>query len=493
MEIVTEKKVPFFKKYGMLIALLVLAAIFALPTPTELPTAGHRMLGILVFAVIIWLTEAVSYPVSAAILSLLMIICVGFSPQVGKPDVIYGTGSALKMAFMGISASATILVGAALFLAAAMTQTGLDKRIALFILSRIGSKTNRLVAGMILVGIILAFLVPSTTARVGCMVPVILGIVSAFGMKTGSRLAALLMVVTIQTGSIWNTGIKTAAAQNMVTMGFIERLLNGNISWMQWFIAAAPFAIVMSIILYFIAMYMLPPELDEIKGGAETIKAKLEELGAVTPAEKKLLAISAGLILLWVTEGFLHNFDTTTTTILAVTLMLLPWTGIMTWKQAESHISWGTLMLLGVGISMGSALLTTKAAQWLANEISVGMGLADASIFGVFAVISLFIIIIHLGFASGSAIASAMIPIVIAFLQGLPLEGLNIVGLTMVFHFVINFGFILPVNTPQGILAFATDTFSAKDCMKVGIPLTIVGYILLLVFSQTYWKVLGIF
>lgn len=181
----------------MLIALLVLAAIFALPTPTELPTAGHRMLGILVFAVIIWLTEAVSYPVSAAILSLLMIICVGFSPQVGKPDVIYGTGSALKMAFMGISASATILVGAALFLAAAMTQTGLDKRIALFILSRIGSKTNRLVAGMILVGIILAFLVPSTTARVGCMVPVILGIVSAFGMKTGSRLAALLMVVTI--------------------------------------------------------------------------------------------------------------------------------------------------------------------------------------------------------------------------------------------------------------------------------------------------------
>ena len=179
----------------------------------------------------------------------------------------------------------------------------------------------------------------------------------------------------------------------MVTMGFIERLLNGNISWMQWFIAAAPFAIVMSIILYFIAMYMLPPELDEIKGGAETIKAKLEELGAVTPAEKKLLAISAGLILLWVTEGFLHNFDTTTTTILAVTLMLLPWTGIMTWKQAESHISWGTLMLLGVGISMGSALLTTKAAQWLANEISVGMGWLMHLFFGVFAVISLFILL----------------------------------------------------------------------------------------------------
>lgn len=492
METMVQKKKPFMKTYGLLIAFLVLAAIFAFPTPAELPTAGHRMLGILVFAVIIWITEAVSYPVSAAILALLMIVSIGFSPQVGKAGM-YGTGEALKITFSGISSSATILVGAALFLAVAMTQTGLDKRIALFILSKIGSKTNRLVAGMIFVGFVLAFLVPSTTARVGCIIPVILGVVSAFGMKTGSRLAALLMVVTIQAGSIWNTGIKTAAAQNMVTMGFIEKLLHGNISWLQWFIAAAPFAAILSIILYFIAIYALPPEVDEIEGGSETIKAKLDELGPITTAEKKLLLISLGLILLWVTEGLLHKLDTTTTTILAVTLMLLPGSGIMTWKQAEDNISWGTLFLMGIGVSMGSALLTTKAAQWISNQIMLGMGLADASLFTVFAVISLFMIIVHLGFASGSAMASAMIPIVIALLQGLPIDGLNLVGLTMIFHFVVNFGFILPVNTPQGILAFATDTFTTKDCMKVGIPLSIAGYVLLLIFSQTYWKMLGIF
>jgi di/tricarboxylate transporter len=85
-----------------------------------------------------------------------------------------GYGKAISMTFAGISSSGAILVGAALFLAAAMMSTGLDKRIALGILSKVGSKTNRIVAGMIFIGFVLAFFVPSTTARVGCIVPIVL-------------------------------------------------------------------------------------------------------------------------------------------------------------------------------------------------------------------------------------------------------------------------------------------------------------------------------
>ena len=58
---------------------------------------------------------------------------------------------------------------------------------------------------------------------------------------------------------------------------------------------------------------------------------------------------------------------------------------------------------------------------------------------------------------------------------------------------VVSFGFILPVNSPQGILAFSIETFSAKDCIKVGLPLTIIGYLMMLFFAQTYWHMLGIF
>ena len=54
-------------------------------------------------------------------------------------------------------------------------------------------------------------------------------------------------------------------------------------------------------------------------------------------------------------------------------------------------------------------------------------------------------------FASATALASAMIPIVIAVLQAVSTPGINIVGMTMLLQFVVSFGFILVVNAPQNM------------------------------------------
>lgn len=379
-----------------------------------------------------------------------------------------------------------------MFLAAAMTNTGLDKRIALTILSKVGSKTNRIVAGMIFVGFVLAFFVPSTTARVGCIIPIVLGIIAAFNLPLQSRFSALLMVATIHAASIWNIGIKTAAAQNMVALGFIEKEFGASITWLHWFIAAAPYAAIMSVVLYFVCMKMLPAEISEVKGGDETVKKAMLEMGSMSPKEKKLLIISLLLIFFWVTEKILHPVSTTASTVIAITLMFMPGINIMTWKEAQAKVSWGTLVLFGIGISMGSALLNTKAAMWIANKLVTEMGLVNMGVFAVFAILAAFLIIVHLGFASATAVASSMIPIMIAVLKNLNIQGLNMVDITMLLQFVVSFGFILPVNSPQGILAYATETFSVKDCIKVGLPITIIGYLLLLVFAKTYWTVLGI-
>ena len=59
----------------------------------------------------------------------------------------------------------------------------------------------------------------------------------------------------------------------------------------------------------------------------------------------------------------LHRFDTSTTTIAAVALMFLPGIGIMTWKEAQPRIPWGTIVLFGIGISLGTALLQTKGGD----------------------------------------------------------------------------------------------------------------------------------
>jgi solute carrier family 13 (sodium-dependent dicarboxylate transporter), member 2/3/5 len=57
---------------------------------------------------------------------------------------------------------------------------------------------------------------------------------------------------------------------------------------------------------------------------------------------------------------------------------------------------------------------------------------------------------------------------------------------------VISFGFLLPVNAPQNMLAYRTGTFTVRDFIKSGIPLTIAGYLLILLFSATYWKWIGL-
>ena len=110
----------------------------------------------------------------------------------------------------------------------------------------------------------------------------------------------------------------------------------------------------------------------------------------------------------------------------------------------------------------------------------------------ILAVLALFLIIIHLGFASATALAAAMIPIIIAVLQEVKTPGINIVGMTMILQYVISFGFILPVNAPQNMIAYGTDTFSVKDFIRTGIPLTIIAYGLILLLAATYWKWLGL-
>jgi len=482
---------PLLKRWGLWVALIALLAVMLLPQAEGLPVAGQYMLGVLLFAVILWMTEAVDYAVSAVMIAALMALLLGLAPDVAKPAQLLGTTGALTLALGGFANTALALVAAALFIAAAMMVTGLDKRIALWILSKVGTSTRRVVIGGILVGFVLAFFVPSATARFACIAPIILGIIVAFGADRKSRFAGLLIITAVQTVSIWNVGIKTAAAQNMIAIGFIDKILKSTITWLDWFIAAATFSAIMSIALYFIMTRMMPPETEEITGGREAIRKALDELGPMKVSEIKLMVISIILLGFWATEQVLHKFDTSTTTITAIAIMFLPVIGIMDWKQVQNRIPWGTIILFGIGISLGTALLQTKAAGWLANLIVTHLGMQTMSAFGILAVMSAFLIVVHLGFASATALASAMIPIVISVLQQVQTPGINVIGMTMLLQFVVSFGFILPVNSPQAMVAYGTETFEVRDFVRTGIVITVLGYLLVLLMGATYWAWLG--
>ncbi|EHR87799.1 MULTISPECIES: SLC13 family permease [Staphylococcus] len=501
-----EKSNKGYKPLWIVISFIVLVIILLLPTSSSLPVMAKAALAILAFAVIMWVTEAVSYPVSATLILGLIILLLGFSPvqhlseQLGHPksgnailkgSELLGTNNALSLAFSGFSTSAVALVTAALFLAVAMQETNLHKRLALYVLSIVGNKTKNIVVGAILVSIVLAFFVPSATARAGAVVPILLGMIAAFKVSKDSKLASLLIITSVQAVSIWNIGIKTAAAQNIVAINFINQNLGYNVSWGEWFLYAAPWSILMSIALYFIMMKVMPPERDAIEGGKELIKHDLNELGPVSAREWRLIVISILLLIFWSTEKVLHPIDSASVTLIALGMMLMPKIGVITWKGVEKKIPWGTIIVFGVGISLGNVLLKTGAAQWLSDKTFGLMGLKELPIIATIALITLFNILIHLGFASATSLSSALIPVFISLTSTLGL-GEHSIGFVLIQQFVISFGFLLPVSAPQNMLAYGTDTFTVKDFLKSGIPLTIIGYILVILFSLTYWKWLGL-
>ena len=470
-----KKRIPV----GLIAGVVALVVVLLLPLPESLPPAGQRMLAILAFAVVVWLTEAVSYEASAIIITSLIAFLVGTAPTIENPAVLYGTNKAISMALAGFSNSALALVAGALFISAAMTVTGLDRRIALVTLSLIGTTTRRILIGAIAVTIVLSL-----------VVPIMVGVISAFGVDKRSNIAAGIMIVVAEATSIWNVGIQTAAAQNLLTVGFMDKMLGARVTWLDWLVAGAPWAIVMSAALLFIVLKMLPPEADAIAGGKEAVEASRRELGPMTGPQKRLLGVSIGLLFFWATEGKLHPFDTTSVTYVGLVLLLLPRFGVMDWKTVQSRIPWGTVIVFGVGISLGTALLTTKAGQWLGDLVAHHTGLDTATPFMAFAILSAFLIVIHLGFASATALTSAMLPILVSVLQSMQGD-FNRLGLTMLLGFVVSFGFILPINAPQNMVCLATETFTARQFARVGIVLTIVGYGLLLLFAATWWRWLG--
>ena len=475
---------------GLIAGIIAMIVVLFLPIADGLPVAGHRMLAILVFAVVVWITEAVSYEASAIMITTLMAFLLGTAPTIADPSVDYGTSRAISMALAGFSNSALALVAGALFIAAAMTFTGLDKRIALVTLSKVGTSTRRIMMGAIAVTIVLSLVVPSATARSACVVPIMMGVIAAFGVEKRSHIAAGIMIIVAQATSIWNVGIQTAAAQNLLTVGFMDKMLGQRVAWSDWLIAGAPWAIIMSVILVFLVLKLLPPETDSVEGGKEAVEQSLRELGPMTGPQKRLMIVSILLLLCWATEGKLHRFDTTSTTYFGLVLLMLPRIGVMTWKDVQSRIPWGTVIVFGVGISLGSALLTTQAGQWLGAQVVSNTGLDQLGPVGIFAILGAFLIVIHLGFASATALTSAMLPILISVLQTLPGD-FNRLGMTMLLGFVVSYGFMLPINAPQNMVCLGTETFTAKQFAKVGIGITIVGFALMLGMAATYWRWLG--
>jgi anion transporter len=475
----------------ILLGLALMFAIFFAPNAVGLTSAGKATLGVLVFAVVMWVTEAVSYPVSAVAIISFLILLLGFSPAKGIEGALLGTSKAIPMALSGFVNGGWVLVAAGLFMAAGIVSTGLEKRIAYNILKIVGTKVNNIFAGVIVAITLLGFLIPSITARSATMTPIAVGLVAAFGADKKSLFARMLLVTVAIVTSLSGILLLSSGAPNPVGVSFITKELHHTITWMDWFIYGAPFCIVLEIIFYFIVTRMNKFEFAEVVGGKEIINKKLAELGPMSANERRISLIFAITILLWATDT-IHHIDANTVAILSVLMMVFPYVGVSDWKGMSSRVDWGTILLFGAGISLGEVLLSSGAALWLAKTALGGLGLGSMIPGVMMLVIVAALTLIRFAFASITAATAALVPTVIGFLLSLNNPSLPMWGMTFIATIAVYFAFILPVNSPQAMIAYATDTFEVKDMAKMGIPMTIASLIVLGIFVFTYWSWMGL-
>jgi sodium-dependent dicarboxylate transporter 2/3/5 len=480
------------KPVWLVIGLGLLLLIGFMPPQPGLSTAGQRVLGILAFAVIMWISEAIPYVYTAFATVLCLAIFLGFSPAQGTTGALLGTPKALQLAVSGFVSGGTILVTAALFLTAAIEITGLDMRIALGILKVLGPKTHRVFFGIILIMLALAFLIPSIIARSAVVTPLAVSLITAFGVDRKSLFARNLLICVGLSASISGIGVLSAGIPNVIAVSFIEKYLQHSITWMDWLKYSLPFSITLMLALYFLLIRLNKFEFAEIPGGRLVIDTAFSELGPMSAEEKRISVICGLTIALWATAAY-HKIDVNTVAILAVTLVISPYIGVVSWKELTKRANVGSIVLIAsAAVSLGQALLDTGAATWLTKTTLGGLGMQHMTPSVMMATLVVALVFIRLAFATITSATATLIPTLLALLLSFGNPALPMWGMALVATFTLYFSFILPVSDPHLMIAYSTDTFEVKDLMKIGIPLTLIALILLVIFWFTYWKWLGV-
>ena len=464
------------KGIGVPFALFVAAAIWLMPTPEGLTLPGQKALALFGGIFVLYLTEALPLAVS----SLLVV-----------PAAVLGGVVSLRVALDGFSSSSVYLILGAFILAAAMVKTGLAQRITYLMLGQIGASPRRVTLGITAVNIVLAFLVPSSTARTAILLPVCLSMIALFRTEGRSRFAVNLLLTLAFTNATISAGILTATVPNPVTVEFLAKAGGHAITYADWLLYGFPPALVMTMVTWAFIQFVYPPEEEAQSGAAaDIIRDNLSAMGVMTGAEWRALLVFVSVTVLWATQG-ITGLDTTVICLAGACLLFLPKFGVIDWGDANKNVSWQVVLVAGGGISLGDILMRTGAAGWLANSIFHALGLHGASTLLVVVVVMLIVQALHLIFVGTTAMATALLPIVLALAQT---AGVSPIVLALPAGMIIGgYPLLMFYNTLPNIIVYGTGALRVGDFPRVGIALCIVACLLYAACAATYWRWLGLF
>ncbi|MCI0404289.1 MAG: DASS family sodium-coupled anion symporter [Acidobacteria bacterium] len=469
------------------LALGPLAALAVYFLAGELPPSERSLAAILAFVGVYWISEAIPLPVTALLGPVLCALTgVAESDRIFRPFA-----DSIIFVFLG-----------SFLMARAMAVNGLDRRVALAVMGArwVGGSPGRIRLAVGAAAFLISMWI-SNTATVAMLFPIVLGIGAALERlfaeagagttRAGHSYLAGLMLMTAYAASVGGLATPVGTPPNLIGIGMMHDLAGVRLPFFQWMLVGLPLAAAMFVVLALLLGRLHPAPVRRLQGLGGTLSAWRRELPEWGRAQTVTLAAFLTAVVLWVTPGALAVGRGTedalyqaasgvlnegVVAVLAASLLFLipvrvrPLGGALEWKDGVK-IDWGTILLFGGGLSLGSLMYSTGLAERLARAL-LGAG-PEVGLWTLTAAATAFAIVIS-ETTSNTASASMVVPVVIAVAQAAGVSPLPpALGATL----GASLGFMLPVSTPPNAIVYGSGRVPVLSMVRAGIWFDLLGFV----------------
>jgi len=453
---------------GQILCVLIPIGLWFAPVPLE-PATQHAF-AVMAFMIVAWTTRAMEYAL-AGVIGCFLFWALGVVR--------------FPVAFSGFANDAAWFLFGSLLLGTVATRSGLARRIAYFVMQRVGVTYPRILLAVIVTDFLLTFLVPSGVARVVIMASIALELAQAFEAPPGSNVSRGMFLVLTYTANIFDKMI-VAGAASITARGLIERVGGVEVLWSYWFIAFLPCGILTVLAAWWLTLKLYPPEQVALAKGSDYLRAEMRVMGPLTPLQARAAVLLGTAILLWMTD-FLHHISPAIVALGAGLLALLPRVGVLEVEDLR-RLNYLPMFFVAAAVSMGTVLQSTNGLDILTKFAFAWMGPFTTHIVVTTTVMYWTAFVYHFLLASEISMLGTSIPLVMQFAKA---HGLNPLQLGMIWTFAAG-GKLFAYQSGVLIVGYSYGYFAARDLLVLGCLLTVVEFAILIVLVPFYWPMIGL-
>jgi len=447
------------------LAFLLVLIFYFLPSPDGLTHNGQAMIGILLMAAILWITE----PIPLAVTGLLIMIIQPLLGVMPANDVFSSFGNQAVFFLIG-----------AFILASAIEKHGLHKRIALKFLSYFEKSPRIFTLGIMFSCAFLSFVMPEHGVA-ALFLPIVASILIAMKViPKQSNFGKISMLCVAYGCSIGSLGTLVGGARNPLTIGMLSDLSPPiNVTFFQWMTYSMPVVFIALPLVWLVLQISFPIEIKDVTTAKKEINRQVTLKGKIRKNEMLVLLILLLTISLWVLFSSYQYFGLAAIAILAGVLLFF--TGCISWKDVEQRVPWGIILLYGGAITLGIGMQKTGAGAWLATLIFNTVG---NNIYLVILMMIVFAILLTNVMSNIGAVA-ILLPIGIAVADKIP--GISPLLSSMVIALCGGLAFMLVIATPGNAITYSSGYFSTRDLFKAGSIANIICIAIIFIVAVFYW------